>query len=135
LTLAAQNICLCKDVNTFGVDFLTTIYNQCGCADLDETTQLTKPTVLKLASMSARLSESLSRIIQIVKIALVLVQALVLALLQSQLAVAIQAQQAVALQSQLIAVVQSQLLAVAQVQVLAVLKAPTQIKSLSWGKL
>ena len=42
LTLAAQNTCLCKDVNAFGVDFVTTIYNQCGCADLDETTQLTE---------------------------------------------------------------------------------------------
>ena len=40
LSLAAQNTCLCQDANAFGSAFVTGIYRQCGCADLEETVQL-----------------------------------------------------------------------------------------------
>ncbi len=40
LSLAAQNTCLCQDANAFGSAFVTGIYRQCGCADLNETVQL-----------------------------------------------------------------------------------------------
>ena len=40
LSLAAQNTCLCQDANAFGSALVTGIYQQCGCADLEETVQL-----------------------------------------------------------------------------------------------
>jgi hypothetical protein len=38
--LSAQNTCLCKAADAFGSDFVTGIYQKCGCADLQETVQL-----------------------------------------------------------------------------------------------
>lgn len=40
LSLAAQNTCLCQNANAFGSALVTGLYQQCGCADLEETVQL-----------------------------------------------------------------------------------------------
>jgi hypothetical protein len=40
LSLAVQNTCLCKKADAFGPAFVTEIYQQCGCADLEETVQI-----------------------------------------------------------------------------------------------
>ena len=40
-SLVAQNTCLCQNANAFGSAFVTTINQQCGCAALQETVQLT----------------------------------------------------------------------------------------------
>jgi hypothetical protein len=42
LSLAVQNTCLCKDANAFASASVTAIYQQCGCADLEVTVQLTE---------------------------------------------------------------------------------------------
>ena len=42
LTLAAQNTCLCQDANASASSLVTGIYQQCGCADLQQTVQLTE---------------------------------------------------------------------------------------------
>jgi hypothetical protein len=42
LSLAVQNTCLCKDANAFASASVTAIYQQCGCADLKVTVQLTE---------------------------------------------------------------------------------------------
>lgn len=42
LSLVAQNTCLCRDANAFGSAFVTVINQQCGCADLEVTVQLTE---------------------------------------------------------------------------------------------
>jgi len=40
LSLLVQNTCLCNAAASFGSDFVTGIYQKCGCADLQETVQL-----------------------------------------------------------------------------------------------
>ena len=64
LSLVDQNTCLCQDANAFGSTLVKAVNQECGCADLQETAQLTEAYCNQVGVDSGPRLMSLFRIIR-----------------------------------------------------------------------